>query len=281
MLSGFLYKRRAFKDEFVRSTRAIMMPYIIFNIVVGAIYCLVFNENILGIIKFIVLSKQESLPFAFRAMWFLTSLYTMRVIGSITGKWSLLVSIFAFLACCLYKRSNNMDFIINDPFQITSTMLCYVFFELGRVLREFNIITRATALLQKKLSIKAPLLITIYGVVFALITSVVLFLHMREVNLFRSFYGDDVFFFLFSTLLVSCFYIHTFSMVFHYNNKLIQDLADGMIFLLCTHQLVIVICNMYYKFNNIASIMFALSFILLSIFPIRLLRRYIPIALGK
>lgn len=57
MLSGFLYKRRAFKDEFVRSTRAIMMPYIIFNIVVGAIYCLVFNENILGIIKFIVLSK--------------------------------------------------------------------------------------------------------------------------------------------------------------------------------------------------------------------------------
>lgn len=277
MLSGYLYKRRCLKGELIRSGKALILPYIFYNLLIGIVHTLVFRDNPFELLRYIVLFEQEQLPYAFRAMWFLISLFTMRIISSLVGKYSLPISLILFTSCCLYKYICGLEYITSDPFQITSTILCYIFFEIGRYMKVSS--TRTVHQPYRK-SIMYIMLAT-YLVICAIILLCVRLNHMREVNLFRSFYGDNIIVFLITSITISFMYMHTMSIFFKKNNKLIEELSNGMIFILCSHQLVIVLCNEFCEFNSVTSILFALLFIFLSIYPIRFLRKYLPIALGR
>lgn len=281
MLSGYLYKIRCVKEEFVRSFKCLIIPYIVFNCIIGIVHIFIFCENPCDILKYVVISEQEHLSYSFRAMWFLVSLFTMRIISSFAGKFSFLLSIILFVLCWLYKHIYGLEYIIYDPFQLTSTFLCYVFFELGRYIKDIKSIDFFKSLCHKIKTIDSRILLILYALIFIIAILYVRINHMREVNLFRSFYGDSILTFLVTSIIISLMYVHTSSIIFKRRNMVIEELSNGMIFILCSHQLIITLCNEMFKFNNITSVFFAFGFMCLSIYPIRFLRRYAPFVLGR
>lgn len=281
MLSGYLYKRRCVKEELSRSFKALIIPYVFYNIIIGVVHILVFQDSPCDLLRNIALSEQEHLPYSFRAMWFLISLFTMRVVSSFVGKYSFIGSIFLFASCCIFKHIYDLDYIVDDPFQITSTLLCYVFFELGRCLKYLKSNSRFNSFVAIINSLNTRNILCAYTLVFTIIVLFVRLNHFREVNLFRSFYGDYIIVFFVVAIAITLMYVHTISKLCKHRNRMIEDLSNGMIFILCSHQLIITLCNEFLKFNNITSILFASLYMCLSIYPIRFFKKYIPMALGK
>lgn len=278
ILSGYLYKHRPFCEEFVRSTRALLLPYLIYNSILTILYALFFDISIVQLVTNIFLSLQEDLPFAFRAMWFLISLYTMRILSAIFRQWSIILSVIFFTIVCVSKSFQTIDTITPDVFQITSSAICYPFFIIGMLLRKYNLYHYIHFYTSKMSLMKQNVLLVF---LFIIVSIGMLMLNEHEVNIFRTYYGNNALLFLISSTILSLLFILFCIENLKKRYLFVEQISKGTLFIMCSHQLIIVSVISFIPHISIFSLLFALLIVSCSIYPINFFSRHIPIMLGR
>lgn len=268
MLSGYLYKRCALKDELKKCTYSILLPYLIYNI----FYLLPlphggeFKPNY--IFNFLI-GNQEGVCFLMRPLWFLVSLIVMRIICSIIQlRTHLLLLISLIISFALFGTGlvNQKDF---DPLQIQTAIFSLPFFLMGMLLKERYVLSK----IRTRNSIK----IIASSILFLLFTLIGLYNYGSGINSFRCAFGKNILLFYivaFALSFILFFICFTFSRKdYHF----IRTISNGTLFILCTHLIII------WKINIFLHNSFVISAVVLLIsYPlIMLIERYCPILIGK
>lgn len=134
-------------------------------------------------IRNILLGNQEGLPWNYRSMWFLVSLFMMRIVSSmLKSKKAWVASFMLLLLFVLMKKQNVVNADV-DYFQINTTLLCFPFFSLGQVWKEYSVIQYIDKFRTK---LKYTILL--------LVALLVLYVGIKngEVNVFRDVYGNSI-----------------------------------------------------------------------------------------
>ena len=79
LISGFLAKRRPLKEELKRSAKALLLPYVIYNCFL-LIYSYFTKELKPNYPLMMLLGNQWELSMACRPLWFLLSLFLVRIV---------------------------------------------------------------------------------------------------------------------------------------------------------------------------------------------------------
>ena len=137
MLSGFLQKKRTVRDEAVNSAKSLLLPYVIYNFLL-LIYSLCTGEYTSGYPLYMLLGLQWNLSMACRPMWFLLSLFIMRMTyAALPRRGSGLLAAACILFVLLFHGAAPMTPQMNY-FQIFEAVICFPFFLTGTLLRQYR-----------------------------------------------------------------------------------------------------------------------------------------------
>ena len=213
------------------------------------------------------------LPGNLRAMWFLVSLLIMRLVSSVLNSRMYVASALTFIVAVVLIRVGLFK-EESDFFQLKTTMLCYQFFVFGYALKNIPSLD-----LSKHVNKIASCSICIIGIILLLLLG---WRYVGTVNLFRGKMGDSIILFLTVSYGISYLLIKLFQLLPLKRGEVIKHYSNGTIFIVCTHQtLILVICHFFPCDRFIAPILIT-SFILLVSYPaIVLLEKYCPLMLGK
>ena len=133
MLSGFLQKKRTVRDEAVNSAKSLLLPYVIYNFLL-LIYSLCTGEYTSGYPLYMLLGLQWNLSMACRPMWFLLSLFIMRMTyAALPRRGSGLLAAACILFVLLFHGAAPMTPQMNY-FQIFEAVICFPFFVAGTLI---------------------------------------------------------------------------------------------------------------------------------------------------
>ena len=218
IISGFLHKPRAFKDELKVSIKSLFIPYYILTFFFLAYH---FDVNYKDYL-YTSLCSLEQTPFYIRPMWFVFSLAIMRIVASLLK--TLNKCIVASVICILaFAVAHQLDIIPNDYdiFQLNTVVLSFPFFVLGKYIAQKDLLSKFN-----KLPLW-PIWIICLPVLFFAVKN-------GEVNLFRCHCGNNVLLFYFNAVFLSLAAFITFARVKAINryNYYVEMTSKSMIILL-------------------------------------------------
>ena len=275
LISGYLYKKRPFKEELRRTIKCLYLPYLCYNVLL-----LIFTPPQppqfvarLEISIYVLFGNQEMLPEHFRAMWFLVSLMLMRLISSFFHKRLLVVSVLAMVTSIVFIKTGLFT-EGSDFFQLKTTMICYQFFVIGNLYREnpqFDILKNKHPRLIYSITIMGSLFLLLIGWIF-----------VGSVNLFRGNTGNNLIIMLIVAYGLSYFLIKIIETSLPVSNKIIQLISIGTLFIVCLHQSMLeLIDGVLLKDTIITPVIITIIVLLLSYPIIVLFEKYCPFLLGK
>ena len=269
MISGWLYKPRPLKEEWKRTWRCLIVPYLIYNVGLLIITPPLDYKSVV----YVLIGDQALLPGHFRAMWFLVALIIMRIVSSVIPRYMIHVALLSFfIAICLRQVGLFND--RHDVFQLQSTMLCYQYFVLGYLLHnkpEIDVLKR---------------LPNRYVLILSMVISIVLLYlgakYVGSVNLFRGQTGHNLPMMLIVSYGVSILLLKIFEITANRPSRIVKKLSMGTLFIVCTHQTAIILLGRFHDTQNrIVPVLITLIIILISYCFILLLDNYFPLLLGK
>lgn len=273
MLSGYLYKSIGLKDELKRSSRCLIIPYLVYNVAL-LLFSAVQGRFDISLIGDILLGNQEVLPGNYRALWFIVSLFLMRLIMSMfqTDKSIITITLLSVLAFVTLRKSDMIPFD-RDWFQMNTTLLCLPFFTFGILMKRYSL-----ECLPDRINVKYKF---VYLAVIAM--AALLIGHANGgVNVFRCVTGKYLTIFYIVSFVISYIYIYTFYRLFKKENGIIKTISLGTLLILAVHQTLILVISHFVQLNTLISL-FCTLLILLVCYPfIRIGQRFFPIVLlGK
>jgi fucose 4-O-acetylase-like acetyltransferase len=137
ILSGWLYKKRSIGDEFKRSFKSLMAPYLIYSALMFISNYFIYHYDFRWLAQQWLLGNWEVLVPAYRPLWFLLSLFSMRILMAICKDNAWKVSILLFLGAVVYVRSRFYQESF-DPFQWSTTAFCFIFFVIGTLKDKYD-----------------------------------------------------------------------------------------------------------------------------------------------
>lgn len=270
MLSGFLQKKRPLHEEFVRSVKTLLVPYVLYNLYL-LIYSLCTGEYTADYSWSMLVGLQWNLSMACRPLWFLWALFWMRIAyASLPLKGNYWLALFCVLFTWCFAGGEFMT-PMNNFFQIFAAVICYPFFIMGTLMSK-----------QKGYSLpfrQTPLccLLGLSQVVLGLLIA-----HFNGfVNIFRCNPGDIVPLFYLSATLVSVGLIQLIYYLFNRPNRYIQLVSEGTLIIFALHQSILWPLRGYMPKGNLWALGIALATILLLSGLAWLSRRYWPVLIGK
>lgn len=273
MLSGYLYKPIGLKNELKRSFLCLIIPYLVYNGILLLFSAIQGDFNVL-LIGDILLGNQEVLPGNYRALWFIVSLFLMRLIMSMfqTGKSIMAITLLSVLAFVTLRESGMIPFD-RDWFQINTTLLCLPFFTFGILMKRYSL-----ECLPDKINVKYKFVyLAVIGIAFLFIG------HANGgVNVFRCVTGKYLTVFYIVSFIISYTYIYTFYRLFKKEDSIIKTISLGTFLILSVHQTLILVISHFVQLNTLISL-FCTLLILLVCYPfIRIGQRFFPLVLlGK
>ena len=134
LISGFLAKRRTPGEELTRSAKALLLPYVIYNC-----YLLVYSY-FTGELKgnyplMMLLGNQWELSMACRPLWFLQSMFIVRMVYSLVGEKGSVWTAVVCVALVYLGRAAGVLKPQGDWFQVWPAVICFPFFALGALTR--------------------------------------------------------------------------------------------------------------------------------------------------
>lgn len=137
MLSGFLQKKRTVRDEAANSAKSLLLPYVIYNAYL-LIYSFFTGEYTSRYPVDMLLGLQWNLSMACRPLWFLLSLFIMRMTYSaLSRRWSCFLAVACVLFTLLFHGTAPMKPQMNY-FQIFEAIICFPFFVMGILARQYR-----------------------------------------------------------------------------------------------------------------------------------------------
>lgn len=145
IISGFVSKDRDFKETLVKSIRAILIPYFVFNAILLLFTILLeYRSDHLTLktlwshISAILMGlgyKTEKYNPVCTTMWFFYVLFLVKTFSALLGKKLRIKIVISILAICLASILKMND--INTDFPIDSFLMAYPLYVWGGILRRF------------------------------------------------------------------------------------------------------------------------------------------------
>lgn len=271
LLSGFLQKKRSFSAELRRSARALLLPYLIYNVYL-LVYSIFTGEYNSGYPVNMLLGNQWELSMACRPLWFLLSLFVIRMVYSLSGdRWSAVIAVLCIVGVMLARRFEILK-PQGDYFQLWTALICYPFFYLGRLCSKFS--------LHKCLDGRPEALRIICALVMVALG---LFLSTKNggVNIFRCAPGKVIPLFYFASSLCSFGLMLLIYTLLDIPCGYIRLVSESTLLIFAVHQSIL--WPMHGLFNG--TLWMALGAALLTIAVLSglawLARKYCPVLLGK
>lgn len=275
MLSGYLYKSQSLHKEIQRSTKSLLIPYLCFNILLlGVAYCV--GDYECNMIPKILLCNYELFTVRyFNPLWFLISLFLMRVVCSIVGEKCLLIVGVISLLCSitLYYTGNLPLDKQSDFFQIATTCICFPSYIMGYYIRHLNLLSVPEKI--RSVKMRSFILSLLF------LALVILGKYNGRVNVFTCAVGHDIMIYYIVSSLLSFLSIYAISKTLNTRRKYIEIISNGTILILAIH--VAMIDGMSYgvHMNSMLSVLLGVFIMVISTLLIKMSLRYIPFVLGK
>lgn len=270
MLSGFLQKRRPFREELVKSAKSLLVPYCIYNLYL-LVYSVFTGEYTSDYPWSMAVGLQWNLSMACRPLWFLLALFWMRMAYvALPRKGNYVLA----LVCGLFTWCfSGGDFMIpqHNFFQVFAAVICFPFFVVGAWMKEHK---------GYQLPIKHALLR--YAVIFAQIGFGLYIAHLNgSVNIFRCRPGDIVPVFYLSAIIVSVGLIQLIYHLLNRRNAYIQLISEGTLLIFALHQSIFWPLREWMPKGNLWALAIALGAIVVLSGLVWLSRRHCPVLIGK
>ncbi len=218
LISGFLHRPRAFKDELKVTIKSLFIPFYILTFFFLVIHLDVNLKDYL----FTSLCSLEQTPFYIRPMWFVFSLAMIRIVVSLLMSLNkcIVLSVFCILIFTVAYQMNVIPYDY-DLFQLNTTVLSFPFFVLGKHIAQKDVLPKLN-----KLPLW-PLWIICLPVLYLVAKN-------GQVNLFRCQCGHHLLLFYFNAVFLSLTTFFTFARVKAINryNYYVEMASKGMIILL-------------------------------------------------
>lgn len=269
IISGFLYKKGGFTKEVKKITRGLLYPYLIYNFILLIVAFLIGDfQN--DMICNILLGNQEGISVRyFSPLWFLVALSLMRLMSSIIISQRLIILAFICIIVSVFLYNGNYFSYDFDYFQFCTTLICFPFFLFGRII---------------KLNFDKFNLLKISSLWFVLGWGILAWIgyYNGPVNIFRAtMAGDSIIVFYLVGGGLSFILLKLISIYLNKKCELVEYISKGTLFILCTHQFVIISIDKIYPLSTIPSMGLSCLICFFSIFIIKVLMQYCPIFIGK
>lgn len=271
LLSGFLQKRRPFSEELKRSARSLLLPYVIYNVYL-LIYSYFTGDYKPGYVVAMLLGNQWELSMACRPLWFLLSLFAVRIVYSLVNeKWSYVLAVLCIAGAMVARRFEVLR-PEGDYFQLWTAMICFPFFTLGRIINRFS--------LHKTLD-SCNIALRIIASVSLIALGLFISSKNGGVNIFRCSPGKIIPLFYLAASMVSFGLVMLIYNVFDFKCDYIRLVSESTLMIFAIHQSIL--WPMHSLFNG--TLWMALTTALLTILILSglawIARRYCPVLLGK
>lgn len=268
MISGFLHKNRAFKDELKITAKSLIIPYFILTFFFLAIHLDVNFKDYL----FTALCKLEQAPFYIRPMWFVFSLAIIRIVVSLLGSLNkcIVLSLFCIVGFSVAYEMKVIHYD-NDIFQLNTTLLSFPFFILGKYIAQKDVLSKFN---------KLPL----WPIWIVCLPVLYLAVKNGEVNIFRCRCGYHLFLFYFNAVFLSLATFITFARVKTINryNYYVEMTSKSMIILLAYQFTAISLFQIVIDSNTIiGSIVVTALVMIIGFFISQFCWKRLPILFGK
>lgn len=272
IISGFLQKERAPLEELKRSAKALLLPYVIYNVYLLIYSCFTgeFNANYPVMM---LTGRQWYLSMACRPMWFLLSLFIIRMFYSFTGlRKGIILGILCMGGTALGKHYGLLD-AKTDWYQYQTAIICFPFFILGNAIRQFG--------LHKCLDkVNGWIAVVILPATFA----AGLFLCSKNgfVNIFRCTPGDNTILFYAAGSLLAFSLFVTIYKTLDIKNSYIQLVSEGTLLIFAVHQSILWPMHKILSGHGmIFSLAVAATTVVILSGGAWLARKYCPVLIGK
>lgn len=275
MLSGYLLKHNSPYKEFRRSAKSLLLPYACFNCIL-LLLAYVVGDFETSMIPQIMLCNYELFPVRyFNPLWFLISLFIMRMICSFVCEEQLKYIAFISLLISMvlfYTRNLPLD-NESDYFQWATTCICLPSYIMGYYVRHYNWLSIPDQIHSVKIRTTLILLL-LFG--FAVVGRL-----NGRVNVFTCAVGHDITIYYIVSSLLSFMILYAISKMMSAKNKFVEIISSGTILILAMH--VVMIDGLCYdvQMNSLLSILVGIVIMVISIMLIMLSLRYFPFILGK
>ena len=280
MLSGFLQKKRTVRDEAVNSFKSLLLPYVIYNVYL-LIYSLFTGEYASNYPLDMLWGLQWNLSMVCRPMWFLLSLFIMRMVyAALPRRGCHLLAVCCILFVLLFHGDAPMKPEMNY-FQIFEAVICFPFFVMGILMRQYQ----AEQVLDRLPVVDFP-----FGRRPSVLRYVIIAVGLAAGFCFMGFNGSVIPFrlqlssvplFYLGATFVSISLIWFIYETFRIRNTYIQLISEGTLLIFAVHQSILWPMRDVIPDGAWSALVMTIVVILLLSGPVWLARKYCPVLIGK
>lgn len=270
ILSGYLHKKVGVIKELVKSFYGLIIPYFLYNAIL-LLVSVISGEYQKEIILNVLLGNQEGIDIKyFSPLWFLVSLFTMRlVISFIEDKYLKVVLLISIVLSILLYKCDFFEYN-TDYYQLCTSIVCFPFYIVGNMLRTNSIFMKDNSLCSPMFILMAMLFLLFIGY------------NNGPVNIFRAAQvGNSILVFYLVGFGLSILIILLMSKYLNIHSSIIETLSKGTLLILCIHQLMIVTIDEIYPLNTISSLFLSFVISIISYVLIKISMRFCPMFIGK
>ncbi len=270
MLSGFLQKKRTAHAEAVNSAKSLLLPYVIYNVYL-LIYSLFTGEYASNYPLDMLLGMQWNLSMACRPLWFLLSLFIMRMVFAVLPRrGSYLLSVVCIIFVLLFHGAAPMKPEMNY-FQVFEAVICFPFFIIGTLMRQYKV---EQVLDRFPVALRYVIIATGLAVGFC-------FVGLNDTIIpFRLMLSNVPLFYLGATF-ISIGLIWFIYQTFQIRNSYIQLISEGTLLIFAVHQSILWPLREVLPSGPWGALFSTIVTILVLSGPICLARKYCPVLIGK
>ena len=226
IISGFLQKRRSWKDELTNSIKRLLIPYVLFNIYL-LIYSYFTGEYESDYPMSMLLGLQWNLSMACRPLWFLWALFFCRLLYTALPRKTAKLMSLPFILLCYFANGTPFMKPETDYFQLWTAVECYPFFALGAWMKDHWYRVRMENFMPL---LRYLILLGFFGLGAWLTT------RNGSVNIFRCHPGDNALLFYASATLMSVSLFCLIHHLFNFANASVRTISEGTLLIFAVHQ---------------------------------------------
>lgn len=271
MISGFLQKRRAPKEELKNSAKSLLAPYAIYNVYL-LIYSYFTGEYNDGYPLNMLVGNQWNLSMACRPLWFLLALFEIRVLHAVLPRRMALIVAAVCVAAAAYLNGSEVMRPQINYLQVWCAVMCFPFFELGAWIRENN---WHRCLDKMNACVRVAVLLATFGVGVYLVSLNGIIIPFR---LQMGEYG--ILYFVNATLMSGSLFLLIYHLL-NRTNSYIRLISNGTLLIFAVHQSILWPMNALLNAHSAVIPFASLAVIVVLSGAIWLALRYCPVLVGK
>lgn len=277
MISGYLYRSRAIKEEMRKIVSQLLFPYLFYGICLIGLFCFIRGRFYPELFYSFLIGDYFSVCGIHPPMcpiWFVLVLINMRVsiliINRIIPRYSFCVLLYISLIISVVIFTNVRNF--PNIFMIKTMLLCLPFFIMGYCISQYNLMEKL-----KVVSLRMTFCLSI----FLFLIAIYLGFQNGTVAFIFCTYGYNLIIFYIVATVLTLIWMNTLQRLCLMRLKFIEIISEGTFLIMALHYFMLNTIMHYVLEKGVGIILVAFIALLICMGIILVCRKYFPFALGK